>query len=114
MMDSNKIGMVDQEKFNFIISIETAITIPKEGSSIADGFEWQEEVIQMIKDWALKNKLGPIEAFKSFDRDLSGAITKESMRKSLVEYLQMNYSAITNTRLDRLFKMVSFYKQATI
>jgi Ca2+-binding EF-hand superfamily protein len=70
--------------------------------------------IKKIREWVINNKLGPVEAFRSFDRDLNGVITKESMKKSLIEFISIDKSEINNNRMDRLFKMLSFYKQNTI
>lgn len=113
-MDINQIGLVDYDKFFTVLSIEIATNIPNPEKQINDGFEWQESVIRKIREWVINNKLGSVEAFRSYDRDLTGAITKESMRKSLIEFLGIDQSEITQNRMDRLFKMLSFYKQDRI
>jgi Ca2+-binding EF-hand superfamily protein len=114
IMDINQIGLVDYDKFFTVLSIEIATNIPNPEKQINDGFEWQESVIRKIREWVINNKLGSVEAFRSYDRDLTGAITKESMRKSLIEFLGIDQSEITQNRMDRLFKMLSFYKQDRI
>lgn len=110
LMDSNGIGLVDFEKFSEIISIETQSQIPKPGRKLHDGFQWQEMVIGNIKDWVRNQKLTPVEAFRSFDKDFNGLITRQNMKSSLTEFLKIKNEEITETRLDRLMKLLSFYK----
>lgn len=72
LMDTNSIGLVDYSKFQQIIGIETSINIPNSDKQLSDGFEWQDSVIKRIREWCMANKLGPVEAFRSFDLELSG------------------------------------------
>lgn len=51
-----------------------------------------------------------MEAFRSFDKDFDGLISKEDMKLSLIEYLRVPEEEILNTRLDRLFRVLSYYK----
>lgn len=51
-----------------------------------------------------------MEAFRSFDKDFDGLISKEDMKQSLIEYLRVPEEEIINTRLDRLFRILSYYK----
>ena len=80
--DSNKIGMVDQGKFDLLIKAMAPSQIPSV-SSVEDSFAWQEQIIQKIKDWIKDRQLGAEEAFRQFDQDFDGLITKDDMVKSL-------------------------------
>lgn len=51
-----------------------------------------------------------MEAFRSFDKDFDGLISKEDMKQSLIEYLRVPAEEIIHTRLDRLFRILSYYK----
>jgi len=50
------------------------------------------------------------EAFKSFDRDFDGIINKEDLKWALMNILQIKQEEIMPTKLDRLFKIMDFYK----
>ena len=51
-----------------------------------------------------------MEAFRSFDKDFDGLISKDDMKQSLVEYLRVPAEEINAPRLDRLFRILSYYK----
>lgn len=109
MMDTNEIGMVDYEKFSDILNIETMNQLHNTQVT-SDGFDWQEEIIYQIKKWILDQKLSPLEAFRSFDKSMNGYIGKVSMKESLIEFLGIIPAEITDSKLDRLFKLMSFFK----
>lgn len=110
VMDTNKIGMVDYPRFERILSIQANSQVPKPGDSVEDSFDWQERIIFEIKRWVKQAKLISMEAFRSFDKDFDGLISKEDMKKSLIEYLRVPAEEIIDPRLDRLFRILSYYK----
>ena len=67
-----------------------------------------------IKTWCRASKINSLEAFRSFDQDFDGLISKDDMAKSLQKYLLMKPEEIVDTRLDRLFRLLSFYKTEMI
>ena len=67
-------------------------------------------IINKIRDWVITNKITSIEAFRSFDKDFNGLISKNDMKLSLIEFLKVKATEITDNRLERLFKLLSFYK----
>ena len=89
VMDENKIGMVDFEKFNKILRVEAPSQIPKPEDLVEDSFNGQENICKFIKDWVKKNKLTPIEACRSFDQDFDGLISKADMAISIQKYLKL-------------------------
>jgi len=113
-MDENKIGMVDFEKFNKILRVEAPSQIPRAEDLVEDSFHWQENVCSLITGWVKKNKLTPIEAFRSFDQDFDGLISKSDMAISIQKYLKVRPEEILNSRMDRLFRILSFYKTEQI
>jgi hypothetical protein len=54
--------------------------------------------------------LTSLEAFRSFDQDFDGLIGRDDMRKSLINFIKLKPENILETRLDRLFRVFSFYK----
>lgn len=64
----------------------------------------------MIQKWVNERKLGANEAFKSFDKDFDGLISKEDMKVSLKENMNLKPEDLYDSRMDRLFRIMSFYK----
>jgi len=50
------------------------------------------------------------EAFKCFDKDFDGVVNKDDLRQSLVSILEIKEDQILPTKLDRLFRLMDFYK----
>jgi hypothetical protein len=108
-MDLNRIGMVDQAKLDLLFAAKVKSQIPRE-ANIEDNFDWQEGVIEKIKEWVQVSKMGSEEAFKSFDHDFDGLISHGDMRTSLIQFLKVKPEDINDPRISRLFKLLSFYK----
>lgn len=75
---------------------------------------WQENVCSGIRDFVKRSKLTALEAFRSFDQDFDGLISKEDMAISLQKFLKVRPEEILNSRMDRLFRILSFYKTEQI
>lgn len=114
VMDENKIGMVDFEKFNRILRVEAPSQIPGPGDIVEDSFAWQENIANLIRGYVKGSKLTPLEAFRSFDQDFDGLISKEDMAISIQKFLKVRPEEILNSRMDRLFRILSFYKTEQI
>jgi Ca2+-binding EF-hand superfamily protein len=110
IMDTNSIGMIDLQRFEAILRAEAPAQIPKPAKTIADSFEWQENIIKRIKEWVKKQKINALDAFRIFDQDFNGLISKEDMTISLIQHLQVPADELVDTRLDRLFRLLSFFK----
>ena len=67
-------------------------------------------VIAKLREWVKTNQYRATEAFRSFDKDFNGLISKEDMKQSLIEYLDIKPIEITQIRMERLFRVLSFYK----
>lgn len=50
------------------------------------------------------------DAFKSFDHDFDGLISKEDMQTSIIQFLKVKPEEVNEPRISRLFKLLSFYK----
>jgi Ca2+-binding EF-hand superfamily protein len=112
-MDVNQIGMIDEPKLTGLLTVMVKSQIPTP-PKVEDSFEWQEAIIKKIKDFVSSSKMNSDEAFKSFDHDFDGLISKEDMKTSLVKLVQVRPDELNQARIDRLFKLLSFYKTDTI
>ncbi len=71
-------------------------------------------MIEKIKQWIVSTRITVDEAFKSFDRDFDGHINKEDLKWALVNVMNIKEETILPTKLDRLFKLLDFYKTNSI
>ena len=46
-------------------------------------------VIAKLREWVRVNQYRATEAFRSFDKDFNGLISKEDMKLSLIEFLDI-------------------------
>ena len=133
LMDENKIGMVDLEKFYRSLFVEDPQydlihhgevvnhQANDPGEPIEDSFEWQNQVVAQIKVWFKREKLrqrdlqlDPQDAFKSFDIDFDGKVSRADLKKALTSFLDIPPKEITDIRLERLFRLLSFHKTETL
>lgn len=110
VMDTNSIGMIDLKRFEAVLRAEAPAQIPKPAKIISDSFDWQENIIKRIKEWVKKQKINALDAFRIFDQDFDGLISKADMAASLVQHLNVPADELIDTRLDRLFRLLSFFK----
>ena len=107
-MDKKKIGLVDYETFLSVIQAQSVQNIAR--NNFTDGFDWENSIIEKIKAWVIKERITIEEAFKCFDRDFDGFILKDDLKWGLQSILRVKEEEIQQTRLDRLFKLMDFYK----
>ena len=107
-MDKNEIGLVDYKNFLDIIQSSAAKDLKK--NNITDSFDWENSIIEQIKNWVVSERITVEEAFKSFDRDFDGYVKKEDLRWSLINILKIKEEELLPTKLDRLFRLMDFYK----
>ena len=103
--------MVDYDSFLEIMQI-TSVSRPK--SRASDTFKWEEEVIDKIWEYITSNWLTVEEAFKTFDKDFDGKISKEDLKWTIINVLKYDADTIQNTKLERLYKLLDFYKSGHI
>lgn len=61
---------------------------------VEDNFDWEQETIERIKRWVAEQRLTVNEAFKCFDKDFDGFISKPDLKASLVEILEIDPKSI--------------------
>ncbi len=54
------------------------------------------------------------EAFKTFDRDFDGKINKGDLRWVLINILKIDEDALQPLKLERLYKLLDFYKSGFV
>lgn len=112
LMDKNEIGLVDYPNFLEVINLSSAYKLPS--GSMNDNFDWENNIIELIKKWIQTQRITIEEGFKCFDKDFDGFINKSDLRSGLVDILKVNEEEILPTKVDRLFRLFDFYKTGNI
>ena len=112
MMDLHSTGLLPF--VGFVTVIEEGKAAAKTVSGRIDGFEWEADIIQKMKEWVQNRGLNVEDAFKNFDADFDGFIGKEDLRGVLVDLLKIPEEQIHKSRIDRLFRLLDQYKTNTI
>ena len=112
LMDKNGIGLVDYPSFLEVINLSSASKLSK--AHLNDNFDWETGVIEQIKQWVAKERITIEEAFKCFDKDFDGYVSKDDLRWALANVLKLKEEEIYPTKLDRLFRLLDFYKTGQI
>jgi len=111
-MDKNEIGLVDYPNFLEVINLSSTNKLKK--GVFNDNFDWENDIIEQIKTWVITERITVEEAFKSFDKDFDGHVSKQDLRWSLCNILKVKEEEIFPTKLDRLFRLMDFYKTGQI
>lgn len=112
-MDKNEIGLVDYPNFLEVINLSSAYKLNKNGG-LNDNFDWENDVIEQIKRWIQTERITVEEGFKCFDKDFDGFINKQDLRWGLINILKIKEEEILPTKVDRLFRLIDFYKTGNI
>lgn len=111
-MDKNKIGLVDYSNFLEVIQITSANKLKK--GDFSDNFDWENGIIEKIRMWILTERITVDEAFKCFDRDFDGYVKKDDLKWGLINIMKIKDEDIFETKIDRLFRLMDFYKTGQI
>ena len=71
LMDKNNIGLISYDQFLEVLRLQNI-----DKNIVEDNFDWENGVIDQIKQWIIDQKLTVEEAFKCFDKDFDGFISK--------------------------------------
>ena len=63
-------------------------------SKASDTFKWEEDVIEKLREHIISNRLTVEEAFKTFDKDFDGKISKEDLRWTIINVLKYDADTI--------------------
>lgn len=72
------------------------------------------ETIEKIRDWYKGEGISLFDAFRTVDKDFDGFINKNDLKTFLLEVLKFQENDLTNTRLDRLFKLMDQFKRGCV
>jgi len=108
LMDKQGMGLVDYPNFLEILPLSSASKAP--GAGVEDNFNWEQNILQQLRDWIAKEKISSEEAFKCLDADFDGIISKEDLKHSLITILKIKPEKVVPTKLDRLLRLMDFYK----
>jgi len=95
-----------------VINLSSAYKLSN--NSMGDNFDWENNVIDKLKRWVATERITVEEAFKCFDKDFDGFVNKSDLRWGLVDVLKIKEEEIYPTKLDRLFRLLDFYKTGKI
>jgi Ca2+-binding EF-hand superfamily protein len=67
-----------------------------------------------IKEWILSKKCTIEEAYKCFDRDFDGLVSKSDLRASLISLLEIPSNQLVDAKIDRLFRLLDTFKAGVV
>lgn len=79
LLDANAVGLVNYEQFLDVLKTQKFTPV-----SLKDNFDWELSVVDQIAKWIATKSLNAEEAFKVFDKDFDGFISKQDLRTALV------------------------------
>ncbi|KAL4466773.1 hypothetical protein ABPG74_010370 [Tetrahymena malaccensis] len=109
-MDNLNTGMIDYQRFLEVIN--KPINFKQEIKE--DNWDWQFEMLEKMRKWYKTQNLDYMEAFKIADIDFDGQIGKKDLHSFLSDILHIPQDIITETRLDRLYKLIDQHKRDSI
>ena len=83
-VDKKGVGLITYDQFLFVFNGGELTS-----KRVEDNFDWEEKMIGNIKQWVLTKGLTLEEAFKCFDQDFDGIISKNDLKKSLASLLHV-------------------------
>lgn len=79
-----------------------------------DDFDWELEILFKIRNWCKRENLTVEDAFRTFDKDFDGEISKGDIKLFIIDILKVEDKLITEARLNRLFKLMDQFKRGRI
>lgn len=108
-MDKNGIGLVNYDQFLDVIKSQKYTK-----NNVNDNFDWEVSVVEQLRKWVIEKNLNADEAFKTFDKDFDGFISKEDLKQGLINNVNVQRHEITDTKLERLYKLIDTFKTGKI
>ncbi|EGR32802.1 hypothetical protein IMG5_070330 [Ichthyophthirius multifiliis] len=121
-MDKQKIGMIDYKTFIDTMNLTTLDLQQQQeqrefnlkAMKKEDDWEWTKDVLAKIKNWFREERLTIQDAFRVFDKDFDGYISKEDLQNFLKDVLKISEKELEGQRINRLFKLMDEFKRGTI
>ena len=108
-IDKKGFGLINYEQFLYFFNGGL-----ERGHKVADNFDWETSIVKQIKNWAHEKHLSFDKAFKCFDLDFDGVISKDDLKKGLELHLQIPKDQLTDNHIDRLFRLLDFFKVGSV
>lgn len=112
-IDRKGLGLITYDRF------KEALTQKRRDFDIINHHEIEAEVperskekdydqffLDEIKAWIKRQNISFLDAFKLFDYDFDGQVSKPDLRKALVKLVQINPRDLTKQRIDKLFEIL--------
>jgi len=90
--DKQQLGLI--QKNNFMIIIKNH-QLKKPTVLIEQNFNLQFEILNKFNKWVNTNQLTPDDAFRCFDLDFNGFLTKQELLNGILKYLKYPQHFIT-------------------
>jgi len=110
-IDTENIGIISYQDF---INVLKRSVVDKPVDVTEDSFDWQVEILNMIKGYATEKGLSADDTFRIMDSDFDGFISQGDLLRFLREVLNLTQEEATEPRITRLFKLLDFYKRGCI
>ena len=79
-----------------------------------DTWTWENEAIDRIRNWIRSESISVENAFRAFDVDFDGVISKEDLKLGLITVLKLQTKECPSSKLDRLYKLMDTFKRNSI
>ena len=109
LMDKHRNKLINMEQFCDVLKAQQ-LQVP----NITDNFKWEMAMVEELKKWIVKENQHPEEAFKRFDKDFDGQISKDDLKLGLQNNLRIPSFQINDTKLERLFRLLDSFKAGHI
>ena len=79
-----------------------------------DNWNWELQILFKIRNWCKRENLTVEDAFRTFDKDFDGEISKSDIRLFITDILKIENKEVTNAKLNRVFKLMDQFKRGKI
>ena len=108
-IDKQNIGLINFDSFAEVLKYND-IKTPKTN----DSWDWENGVMDKMRTWIEKEGVTSEEAFRAFDKDFDGIISKEDLKKALIAVVKIKEIDLTPSKIERLYKLLDTYKRDSV
>ena len=109
LIDKLGTGLITFEAFLAVIKDNNLEPKPHK-----DSWNWEGEIIQKIRKWIFSEKISVESAFRAFDIDFDGVISKEDLKTGVIKVLKLHTNECPSNKIDRLYKLMDTFKRNSI
>lgn len=107
--DKKNMGLVDFDTFAEILKYSDL-----KSTQTNDSWDWENGTLEKIRTWIVMEDVSIEEAFRAFDKDFDGIMSKEDLKKALVGVLKLKEQELSPHKIDRIYKLFDVYKRDTV